>query len=104
MGKIRESDLKMLQGAHAKVLDIISACYDVDDALHATMKSLRERDVKEVIYSGNATIVKFSEGGKSITKCQDGDVYDREKGILYALVKAAYPDWHEIMQEWCWNG
>lgn len=85
MGDVIENLYKLKWG-------IIDIDYGIDDP-----------EVKEVIQSGVATVVKFADGRKVVTKCQPNDEYDKEKGILFALVKAAYPDWHEIMQRWCWH-
>lgn len=45
--------------------------------------------VKEdkLIFNGNATIL-FKDGKKYVTKCDESDTYDREKGLLTVLAKA----------------
>lgn len=44
-------------------------------------------DVKKVIFSGKATIIIWEDGTKTIVKCQKGDKYDPEKGLVMALLK-----------------
>lgn len=90
-------------GAYESITGVIDNLYDIRWDVFESMHVLDNPEVKEVIYSDNVTVVKFADGRKTITRCSKGDEYDREKGILFALVKAAYPDWHEIMSEWCWG-
>lgn len=57
--------------------------------------------VKEdkLIFNGNATIL-FKDGKKYVTKCDEDDIYDREKGLLIVLAKAngyTYNDIQEIL-------
>lgn len=46
--------------------------------------------IKDVKFSGPATIVFWDDGDKTVVKCQDGDVYDKEKGLLMAIAKRVY--------------
>lgn len=83
--------------------DVIENLYKLNWGIIDIDYGIDDPEVKEVIQSGVATVVKFKNGRKVVTKCQPNDEYDKEKGILFALVKAAYPDWHEIMERWCWH-
>lgn len=47
-------------------------------------KTLR---IKKLIVNGPATILFWSDGTKTIAKCDKDDVLDYEKGILYAALK-----------------
>lgn len=46
--------------------------------------------IKKVIFNYPATIVLWSDGSKTVVKCQDGDVYDPEKGLAMAISKKAF--------------
>ena len=46
-------------------------------------------EIKKVIFNNPATIVLWSDGTKTIVKCQDGDIYDKEKGLALAICKKA---------------
>ena len=54
-----------------------------------TAKSVSEPSIKKVIFNYPATIVLWSDGSKTVVKCQDGDVYDPEKGLAMAISKKA---------------
>lgn len=45
--------------------------------------------IKDVIYNGPATIVFWSDGSKTVVKCQEDDDYDPEKGLAMAIAKKA---------------
>lgn len=48
----------------------------------------------KVISSDPATIVFWKDGTKTVVKCQKGDTYDIEKGILYAIIRKVYEGHH----------
>lgn len=43
--------------------------------------------IKRVIFNGPATIVFWNDGTKTIVKCQEGDSFDKEKGIALCIAK-----------------
>ena len=51
------------------------------------------REIKDVIFNGPATVIKWGDNGssfaepKSVVKCQKGDVYDPTTGFLLAVIK-----------------
>lgn len=64
-------------------------------------------EIKKVIFSNPATIVLWSDGTKTIVKCQDGDTYDKEKGLALAICKKAIgtnkskSNFNDIFKKWC---
>ena len=54
-----------------------------------TAKSVSAPSIKKVIFNYPATIVLWSDGSKTVVKCQDGDIYDHEKGLAMAISKKA---------------
>lgn len=58
----------------------------------------KERKIKEVMFNGPATIIKWeptmhdyaygkTKGDKTVSVCGEGDIYDKEKGFLLAVIK-----------------
>jgi hypothetical protein len=43
--------------------------------------------IKKIIFNGPATIVMWSDGTKTVVKCQEEEKYDGEKGIFAACAK-----------------
>lgn len=51
--------------------------------------SISVPSIKKVIFNDPATIVLWSDGSKTVVKCQDGEPYDEEKGLAMAISKKA---------------
>lgn len=47
-------------------------------------------DIKQVIYNDPATIVIFADGSKVCVKASKNDKFDKEVGLMYAIVKRLY--------------
>lgn len=45
--------------------------------------------IKNVIFDEPATIVYWIDGSKTVVICQEGDIYDEEKGLAMAISKKA---------------
>lgn len=45
--------------------------------------------IQRVIHNDPATIVLWADGSKTVVKCQEGDIYDPEKGLAMAISKKA---------------
>ena len=43
--------------------------------------------IEKVIFNDPATIVLWEDGSKTVVKAQDGDTFDKEKGLAMALLK-----------------
>lgn len=52
--------------------------------------------IEDVIFNGPATIVKWSDGTKTIVKCCEDDLFDPEKGLAIAVSKKALGDLKEV--------
>lgn len=46
-------------------------------------------EIKKVIFNDPATIVFWSNGEKTVVKCQEEDIFDPEKGLAMAITKMA---------------
>lgn len=47
-------------------------------------------EIKNVIFNDPATIVFWTDGTKTVVKCQEGDIFDPEKGLTMAIAKKVY--------------
>ena len=60
-------------------------------------------DIKEVIFNKPATIVIWVDGSKTVVKCQDGEGFDKEKGLALCYMKKALGNrgnFNNIFREW----
>lgn len=51
-------------------------------------------EIKNVIFHEPATIVYWDDGSKTVVICQEGDIYDEEKGLAMAISKKALGNNH----------
>ena len=61
-----------------------------------------ELDFEDIIINPPATIVKWDDGTKTVVKCQNGDVYDDEKGIALCFMKKMFDNksyYNEVIKE-----
>lgn len=63
----------------------------------------KDYSIKRVIFKDPLTIVLWNNGDKTIVKCQEGDIYDPEKGLAMAICKYVYGNksrYNEIFKKW----
>lgn len=67
-----------------KEVDIINKMYrkNIDITKIAAVPS-----IKKVIFNNPATIVLWNDGTKTVVKCQNGERFDKEKGLAMCIVK-----------------
>ena len=59
--------------------------------------------IEQVIFHDPATIVYWADRTRTVVKCQDGDVYDPEKGLAMAICKKALGNkgnYCEVFKQW----
>lgn len=47
--------------------------------------------IKKIIFNGPATVVKWTDGTKTVVKCADGEDFDTEKAVAMAIWKKFLP-------------
>ena len=81
---------------YGKLNDNSDIRISMDDTISITEEHLSHKEkatIKNVIFSGPATIVIWSDGDKTIVKKSDCEVeMDKEKGLAMAIIKKAYKD------------
>ena len=73
--------------------------------LGGTTSSRRDlkANISDVVFSGPATVVMWSDGTKTVVKCGDGDTVDHEKGLAMAIAKKALGNkgnYYNVFREW----
>ena len=66
-------------------------------------KNYSPKSIKKVIFNDPLTIVLWNNGDKTIVKCQEGDIYDPEKGLAMAICKYVYGNksrYNKIFKTW----
>lgn len=63
-------------------------------------------EIKNVKFDGPATIIFWTDGTKTVVKCQDGDDYSEEVGLAMCIVKKVFGNkskYNDIFKKWCPN-
>ena len=69
--------------------------------------TLNANFIKRVIFSDPATIVFWEDGTKTVVKTQDGEKYDKEKGLAMAIAKRVFGnerDYYHVFKRWMRKG
>lgn len=76
--------------------------YGISTSVHRrTRKSIT---IKYVIFNDPATIVFWSDDTKTVVKCQEGDIFDKEKGLAMAISKKFFGNkgsYYETFKTFC---
>lgn len=59
--------------------------------------------IKDVIFNNPATIVLWSDGDKTVVKCQEGDTYNPELGLAMCIVKKCCGNkgnYNDVFKKW----
>lgn len=63
----------------------------------------KHNGIEKVIFNNPATIVIWKDGSKTVVKCQDGEVFDPEKGLAMAISRRFLGDTHDyydVFEKW----
>ena len=82
--------------------------YELDLSLYPyfkpnTTNTTKLPEIKDVIFNEPATIVMWSDGTKTVVKCQEGEGYDPEKGLAMAISKKVLGNkgnYYEVFKKW----
>lgn len=69
-------------------------------SMHPFTPKQKDRKIKKVEFNGPATIIFWEDDTKTVVKNYDSSEYDREKGILYAVLKklATKKEYNDILR------
>lgn len=59
--------------------------------------------IKQVIFNDPATVVVWFDDVKTVVKCQEGDTFDKEKGLAMAICKRLYgneSNFNNLIKKW----
>ena len=77
-----------------------------DETLRQTQRRNKELrgEIVDVKFSGDRTIVFFKDHTKVIVQCQEGDTFDKEKGLAMACMKKLFKNtgvFNDVLRKWC---
>lgn len=63
---------------------------ELNTSFLSLIEELQIPEIKNVVFNAPLTTVYFSNGQKSVAKCNENDVYSKETGLITALAKYAF--------------
>lgn len=76
---------------HDMLLDIVDS---IEEVIEIEMKEETistsidlEKEIEKVVFSDPATVVFWKDGTKTVSKCQNGDVYNKETGLAMCIIR-----------------
>lgn len=70
---------------------------------HNAKPNITDR-IRDVIFNDPATIVKWTDGTKTVVKAQKGDTYSKEVGLAMCIVKKMCGNkgnYNDVFAKWC---
>ena len=84
------------------VINLNRLDYDKISSRYITSK-LSLPSIKNVYFNDPVTVVLWSDGTKTIVRCQDGDTYSKETGLALCISKKALgnkSNFNDIFKKW----
>ena len=81
-----------------------NTCFGGADRMFKIINNKVGGGIKKVIFNDPATIVYWNTGEKTVVKCTEGEAFDKEKGLLCAILKYECGNdnrYHRLFKEWC---
>lgn len=83
----------------------INGHYDSHEIInHLRHVNTHNMGITRVIFNDPATVVFWHDGTKTVVKCQDGDTFDEETGLLMCIAKKVYGNtgtFNDVLKKWC---
>lgn len=67
------------------------------------IENLSRKEIKKVIFNNPATIVYWSDGERTVVKCQEGDKFSEETGLLLCIAKRYFGNggkYNDVLKKW----
>ena len=82
--------------------EIMSGIFERSNMLRKTF-NLPGPTIKKVVFNDPATVVMWSDGTKTVVKCQPGDDYSKETGLALCIAKKYLGNkgnFNEVLKKW----
>lgn len=98
-----------------KLADIVDEAFKREALYHRgdvrkEEPSMNAGSIKSVIFNPPATVVYWTDGTKTVVKCNENDIFDPEKGLALAVAKRCagnHGAYYTEIRHWvekCWKG
>lgn len=92
------STMARFRGKVVTIADILGGGYEIqeDERRHYWTEKMIKRKSEEVVFKGNKTIFKTENGKEIVSKCDENDKFDKEKGVLMCIAKKVGYEYQDI--------
>ena len=96
-----ENDIRIDYGTYSSIYNRIAS----DNGSYIKVPSTKQKamnSITNVIFNNPATIVLWSDGTKTVVKCDERDEFDPEKGLAMAICKKYFGGgfYNDIFKKW----
>ena len=96
-----ENDIRIDYGTYSSIYNRIAS----DNGSYIKVPSQKQKamnSITNVIFNNPATIVFWSDGTKTVVKCDERDEFDPEKGLAMAICKKYFGGgfYNDIFKKW----
>lgn len=70
----------------------------IENGKSFTIMQIFDLKPTRVVFNNPATIVFWNDGTKTVVKCSKDDVFDRDKGFVYAVLKKTLGSSREVSE------
>ena len=96
-----ENDIRIDYGTYSSIYNRIAS----DNGSYIKVPSQKQKamnSITNVIFNNPATIVFWSDGTKTVVKCDERDEFDPEKGLAMAICKKHFGGgfYNDIFKKW----
>lgn len=98
-------DHSLCEAANIKIeAQVLRECPNAKNATYGSFSNCPSRlAIEKVIFNYPATIVIWKDGTKTVVKAQNDEVFDKEKGLVMAMIKKALGNegnYYEHIKKW----
>lgn len=103
-----EDIMKAVRSAEHYIIPKVEDRCEIAENPDTKIKSTREAigdfaAIKQVIFNDPATVVVWWDDVRTVVKCQEGDIYDKEKGLAMCICKRLFgnqSNYNNVINKW----
>ena len=84
--RVDSNTFELIKGVNDGKVELLKDDAGTDCSIRDILKTDPAFGIVDVIFNGPATIVKWTDGTKTVVKCRD-EAFDKEKGLAMAICK-----------------
>ena len=85
------------------IASIFAAATESDNVASSKKCIDLDKEIDRVVFNDPATIVFWKDGTKTVTKCHNGDVFNKETGLAMCIVRklTGNRNYNSVFEKYC---